>query len=48
MNLKARSWRIEYEYEGALYNVLSRGNVGQDIVICYDDHKLYGLAVRIG
>ena len=34
-----RAWRIEYE--GALYHVLSCGNEKQDIVIIYDDRKLF-------
>ena len=34
-----RAWRIEYE--GALYDVLSRGNEKQNIVTNDDDRKLF-------
>jgi putative transposase len=34
----ARAWRIEYE--GAYYHLLSHGNEGRDIFLCYEDCRL--------
>ena len=34
-----RAWRIEYE--GALYNLMSRGNNGQDIYLNDDDRDMF-------